>query len=181
MAKRLRGRQDDHRAPRSPHSSLRYHRDRQRQLAIAKPCLITASPSLATAPYRPRSLAAAPPLHPYLQSLKLLHTQVGQNCTPIEVTFASRLTLPDCFAFDKVLAPNSRNRFQDQHPPPPRLQKGGKLSRLLFPGGRFGRRSPASGGQNCTPNNSRFRMMTAIVIVIPAWTTGGGRYGVRHE
>jgi hypothetical protein len=39
VALSLRRRQDDHRAPRSAHPSLRYRRDRQRQLALQEPRL----------------------------------------------------------------------------------------------------------------------------------------------
>src|ERR1700729_4373037 len=80
MAERLRGCQDDHRAPRPPHSSLRYHRDGQRQLAIAKPCLTTASRSLATALYD-GALARGLLLcsHLYLRFFKLLHHPSGSK------------------------------------------------------------------------------------------------------
>jgi len=47
MAQRLRRRQDDNRAARSAHPSLRDHRDRQRKLALQKPRLIRPSPRLA--------------------------------------------------------------------------------------------------------------------------------------
>ena len=39
MAERVRRRQDDHRAPRSPHPPLRHRRDRQRKLALQEPRL----------------------------------------------------------------------------------------------------------------------------------------------
>ena len=39
MADRVRRRQDDHRAPRSPHPPLRHRRDRKRELALQKPRL----------------------------------------------------------------------------------------------------------------------------------------------
>ena len=38
MAERVRRSQDDHRAARSPHPSLRHRRDRQRELALQEPC-----------------------------------------------------------------------------------------------------------------------------------------------
>ena len=45
MAERLRRRQDDHRAPRPPHPSLRHRRDRQRELALQEPRLTPRLPN----------------------------------------------------------------------------------------------------------------------------------------
>ena len=45
MGQRVRRRQDDHRAARPPHASLRHRRDRQRQLALQAPKLSAARPS----------------------------------------------------------------------------------------------------------------------------------------
>ena len=50
MALRLRRRQDDHRAPRSPDAPLRDHRDRQRELAFQEPVLTATDPPVARSP-----------------------------------------------------------------------------------------------------------------------------------
>ena len=57
MAKRVRRSEDDHRAARSSHSSLRHRRDRQRELALQKPRLTSQN----TAPHRPALAPAAQP------------------------------------------------------------------------------------------------------------------------
>src|SRR5512134_493136 len=60
MAERLRRRENDHRAARSSHPSLRDHRDRQRVLALQKPQLTV--PSLPRWANRPPPARAAPSL-----------------------------------------------------------------------------------------------------------------------
>jgi DNA replication protein DnaC len=78
MAKCLRRRQDDHRTARSPDPPLRDCGDRQRQLALQKPGLTTASRSLATALLEARSLAACSATNTATKGSKL-HADRGSN------------------------------------------------------------------------------------------------------
>jgi len=78
MARRLRRRQNDHCAPRSAHTSLRDHRDRQRILALQKP-LSKLKPK-ANQP-RPTGLRNPDQLHPV--GRYPVRSTRGQNRTPI--------------------------------------------------------------------------------------------------
>jgi hypothetical protein len=54
-----------------------------------------------------------------------------------------------------MLAPNPTNRLHCQHSPTARFESKRAAHQAQWEGVNFGRRSPSSGGQNCTPNNSR--------------------------
>src|SRR5215217_2851423 len=95
MAERVRRCQDDHRAARSPDPSLRYRRNRKRQLAIQKPNLTTASRSLATALLG--GALARGLLHPAHASPPLKSmADGGQSCTPIGGQFWKPIDIFPC-------------------------------------------------------------------------------------
>src|SRR4249920_1763404 len=52
-----------------------------------------------------------------------------------------------------MLAPNPTNRLHCQHSPTARFESKRAAHQAQWEGVNFGRRSPSSGGQNCTPNN----------------------------
>src|SRR3954453_18037037 len=54
-----------------------------------------------------------------------------------------------------MLAPNPTNRLHCQHSPTARFESKRAAHQAQWEGVNFGRRSPSSGGQNCTPNNSQ--------------------------
>ena len=80
MAERLRRRQDDDRAARSPDPSLRHHRNRQRELALQEPRLtITCQPALApSAQPRPAPTVRAL-IVPRRTKGSLLHADLGSR------------------------------------------------------------------------------------------------------
>jgi hypothetical protein len=59
--------------------------------------------------------------------------------------------LLDRFAPHEELAPDARNRVHALHLPHPSRLLDGQCARATLKGVNIGRRSPASGGQNCTP------------------------------
>jgi len=81
VAERLQRRQDDNRAARSPHSSLRHRRDRQRILAFQEPRLISMSPGRAS--LRGHFATRAPPTAPPPKG-SLLQADLGECSTPID-------------------------------------------------------------------------------------------------
>ena len=61
--------------------------------------------------------------------------------------------LLDRLALEEMLAPNPPNRLHCQHSPTTRFESKRAAHQAQWEGVNFGRRSPGSGGQNCTPNN----------------------------
>src|SRR5215216_788844 len=111
MAERVRRCQDDHRAARSPDPSLRYRRNRKRQLAIQKPNLTTASRSLATALLG--GALARGLLHPVHASPPLKSMADGvQNCTPIGGQFWKPIDT-SCWVLNRGAAPMPRTGRTD--------------------------------------------------------------------
>ena len=86
MAERLRRRQDDHRAARSPHPPLRHRRDRQRQLALQEPRLTS---NLLKAPSRRCDCATPTGYAQRLQARRLKGVKIGRRSG---VKFGRRLT-----------------------------------------------------------------------------------------
>src|SRR5207302_4117871 len=61
-----------------------------------------------------------------------------------------------------MLAPNPANRLHCQHSPHRSLESKRAAQQAYLQGVNFGRRSPNSGGQNCTPNNMRDTFGTTV-------------------
>src|SRR3954468_9889845 len=88
-----------------------------------------------------------------------------------------------------MLAPNPTNRLHCQHSPTARFESKRAAHQAQWEGVNFGRRSPSSGGQNCTPNDrstlgtkltARFQSRSSwvSVLAISSFTIGeltGGR------
>src|SRR5262245_52307506 len=86
MAECVRRRQDDDRAARSPDPSLRYRRDRQRQLALQEPLRRSNNPRSR----RLRNTCQLRRRERYRQDPPLKGVKIGRRCG---VNFARRLTL----------------------------------------------------------------------------------------
>src|SRR5262245_46951955 len=56
-----------------------------------------------------------------------------------------------------MLAPNPANRLHCQHSPHRSLRITASSAQANLQGVNFGRRSPSSGGQNCTPKHTQYR------------------------
>src|SRR6266567_1809206 len=67
----------------------------------------------------------------------------------------------DRLALEEMLAPNPTNRLHCQHSPTARFESKRAAHQAQWEGVNFGRRSPSSGGQNCTPNNKQSRIASA--------------------
>jgi Sigma-70 region 2 len=75
----------------------------------------------------------------------------------IEATVADPTDDPEVMLEKKneqMRAPNPTNRLHCQHSPTARFESKRAAHQAQWEGVNFGRRSPSSGGQNCTPNNS---------------------------
>src|SRR5947207_4581509 len=87
MAERLRRCQNDHCAARSPHPSLRDHRDRQRELALQESRLISSQSALRRCAALRQWLRASPPgghswRGPFWMPIR------GPNCLPVDICWA---------------------------------------------------------------------------------------------
>src|SRR5579883_3289447 len=63
-----------------------------------------------------------------------------------------------------MFPPDPADRLHNQHPPPPAPYPEQADHQLDLQGVNFGRRSPASGGHNCTPNNTRQLQSHGVVV-----------------
>ena len=92
MAERVRRSEDDHRAARPPHPSLRHRRDRQRKLALQEPRLTFKT----SAPHDPRSPRLRNPNQLRRGERYRRRAQRGQFWTPIGGQFCAPIDTPIC-------------------------------------------------------------------------------------